>query len=141
MSRLTASEAAEKQGRRLKESVTDIQKGVERVTEAPTLKAAAKKDKMLRNLNESVNNGKWERGLKRVSNEEWKKATIEKGIPRIAAGIDGAKDKVESFYSEFLPFLDGVAEKVNRMPDTTLEDNINRMATQAREVAKFKRTK
>ena len=41
--------------------------------------------------------------------------------------------------SQFLPFLDSVQAKVKAMPSTTLEDNIARMTTQVREVAKFQK--
>lgn len=141
MAKLTPQEAAEKQARRLKASVPDIQRGIERVTESPTAKAAEKQDKMLNNLTASVQSGKWRRGLLRVSTEDWKKAALEKGVNRIANGIDGAREKVESFFSELLPYQDKIRAEISRMPDLTLEDNINRMVHNARAMADFKRTK
>lgn len=139
MAKLTPAEAREKHARRLKGATEDMRLGVEKVTEAPTLKAAAKKDKMKANLNKSLDNGKWERGLKRVSLEEWKRQMVDKGVGRVAAGIDGAAAKVESFYAELFPFQDALKEQIKKMPDITLEDNINRMTTQIRGMAKFVR--
>lgn len=139
MPKLTPQQFQEKHARRLKGATEDIRMGVDRVTEAPTKAAAAKKDKMRQRLVESIDSGKWERGLNRVSLEDWKKSMTEKGIGRIASGIDGAADKVVSFAGEFLPFLDNVQKKVRSMPDITLEDSIARMTTQVREVAKFQR--
>ena len=139
MAKLTPTEYQEKHARRLKGATEDMRLGVEKVTESPTAKAAAKKDKMKANLNRAIDSGKWERGLKRVTLEEWKTQMIEKGVGRVAAGIDGAKDKVISFAAELLPFQDGIKAKVQKMPDITLEDNINRMTTQIREMAKFQR--
>jgi len=84
--------------------------------------------------------GKVERGLKRVSLSDWQESMKTKGIPRIARGLDSARSKIENFNREFYPFLEGVDSKVNAMPDTTLEDGINRMVTNVREIAKFKRS-
>ena len=140
MAKLTASEAQEKHARRLKAAVEDVRKGIDRVTESPTEKAAAKKDKMLSNLTRAVNDGKWEAGLKRVSLEEWKRKTRDIGVNRIAAGIDGAKEKVTAFFEDLLPHIDRQKAKIAAMPDVTLDDNINRMTTFIRGMAEFKRS-
>ncbi|GAH61227.1 unnamed protein product [marine sediment metagenome] len=114
--------------------------GIERVTVSPTHLAVKAKAKMKANIVKSIDDGKWERGLLRVDVAEWKEKAINKGLPRISIGIDEAAGKVEAFASDFLPFLDKVATKVDAMPDVTLEDSIARMTTQIREVAKFKRS-
>ena len=139
MAKLTPKEFQEKHARRLKGAVEDMRRGVENVTEAPTAKAAAKADKMRANILASIDNGKWAKGLTRVSLEEWKRKTIDKGINRVASGIDGAADKVEAFASELLPHIDAAQTKIKKMPDVTLEDNINRMTEFIRDMAKFKR--
>lgn len=139
MAKLTAKEFQEKHARRLKQSTEDIRTGIERVTEAPTLKAAAKKQKMKTNLNAAIDSGKWERGLKRVTLEDWKKKAIEKGIGRIPAGIDEAAPKVVAFAEQLLPFQDKIQADIKKMPDVTLEDGIARMTKQVREMSKFQR--
>lgn len=141
MAKLTAAEFREKHARRLKASTEDMRKGIERVTESPTAKAAAKQDKMLTNLTASVQNGKWAAGLKRVSLEEWKRKTADVGVNRVAAGIDAAAAKVEAFAEDLLPHIDRGREKIASMPDITLDDSINRMSTFVRHMAGFKRTK
>jgi hypothetical protein len=140
MAKLTAAEFQEKHSRRLKAAVEDVRKGIDRVTEAPTAKAAAKQDKMLTNLTRSITDGKWAAGLKRVSLEEWKRKARDVGVNRIAAGIDAAKDKVVSFAEDLLPHIDRGSEKIKTMPDVTLDDNINRMTTFIRHMAGFKRS-
>ena len=139
MARVTPEEFQEKHARRLKGATEDIRRGVERVTEAPTLKAAAKKDKMKANLNAALDSGKWERGLKRVTLDEWKGKTIDKGIGRISAGIDAAAPKVVAFAQELLPHIDAQKQAIAKLPDVTLEDNINRMTSFIRGMAKFQR--
>ena len=140
MAKLTPAQFQEKHARRLKASVEDVRQGIDRVTESPTEKAAAKQDKMLTNLTASVNSGKWAAGLKRVSLEQWKKQTRDIGVNRIAAGIDGAKDKVVAFAEDLLPHIDRGKAKLAGMPDTTLDDNINRMTTFVRHMAEMKRS-
>lgn len=140
MAKLTPQQFSEKWARRLQSATPDITNGVNRVDTAPTEKAATKKDKMLANLTASVQSGKWESGLRRVTLADWKKATVEKGIPRIAQGASGATGKVSAFASQLLPFQDTLAAQVNAMPDLTLEDSINRMTTWVRGMSKFQRS-
>jgi len=140
MSKLTPAQFQEKHARRLKASVNDIREGIDRVTENPCDKAAAKQDKMLTNLTAAVQDGKWAAGLKRVSLDEWKRKARDVGVNRIAAGIDGAKDKVVAFAEQLLPHIDREQAKLAGMPDVTLDDNINRMNQFIRGMASFKRT-
>ena len=140
MARLTATEFQDKHSRRLKAAVEDVRRGIDRVTESPTEKAAAKQDKMLTNLTAAVSSGKWASGLKRVSLDEWKKKARDVGVNRIAAGIDAAKDKVIDFANQILPYIDRAQSEISNMPDVTLDDNINRMNTFVRRMAQFKRT-
>lgn len=141
MAKLTPEEFQEKHARRLKAAVEDVRKGIDRVTESPTSKAASKQDKMLTNLTAAVQNGKWAAGLKRVTLEEWKTKARDIGVNRIAAGIDGAKSKVVAFAGELLTHIDRGTERIKSMPDVTLDDNINRMTSFIRHMAEFKRTK
>lgn len=134
---LTASEFAEKHARNLVNSQNDIVAGINKVTVSPTKLAAAKQEKMIQNLTASVRDGSWARGLNKVSLDDWKKKAIEVGVGRIPAGIAAAKDKVEKFASEFLPFVEKVAESVRAMPDMNLQDSIARMTKQVTETAKF----
>ena len=140
MAKLTASEFQEKHARRLKASVEDVRRGIDRVTENPCEKAAGKQAKMLTNLTASVNSGKWAAGLKRVSLEDWKRKARDIGVNRIAAGIDGAKEKVVSFAEVLLPHIDRGLDKIKAMPDVTLDDNINRMTSFIRHMADMKRS-
>jgi len=139
MAKLTAEEFQEKHARRLKASLEDMRHGVEGVTENPMAKAAAKADKMKANIVASIDSGKWAAGLNRVATDDWKRAMIDKGINRVASGIDGAAPKVTAFAAKLLPFIDGEVAKVKKMPDITLEDSISRMTSFVRGMSKFKR--
>jgi len=137
--RVTPEEFASKHARRLKGAIEDVRAGVERVSEAPTLKAAQKETKMLQKLQEAVSSGKWSSRLKSVSLEEWKQKTLSKGLNRIASGVDEAYQKQVQFAQQLLSYQNELLNKVERMPDLTLEDSINRMTAWVRGMAQFKR--
>jgi len=132
MAKLTAHEYQEKHARRLKAATEDMRKGVLAVTEAPTLKAAAKKEKMRAGILNAIDNGKWENGLKKVTLEDWKTKMVDVGINRVSAGIDAAAPKVVSFAEKLLPHIDKGIAKIKSMPDVTLDDSINRMVAWTR---------
>jgi len=139
MARLTPEEFAAKQADRLKGSVEQIRRGVQRVTESPTAKAATKKDKYLQGIQAAVSNGKWQRGLAGVSLADWQKQMIEKGVNRIAGGIDGAHDKVVAFATKLNTFQDTLKKQIDAMPDNTAEDRIARMTAWVRGMMKFQK--
>lgn len=139
MAKLTAAQFQEKHARRLKASTEDMRAGIDRVTENPCEKAAARQDKMLTNLTNAVTNGKWANGLRRVSLEDWKRKARDVGVNRVAAGIDAASAKVVAFAEVLLPHVDRGRDKIMGMPDVTIDDNINRMTTFIRHMAELRR--
>jgi hypothetical protein len=134
---LTPQQFQDKHNRRLKASIPDITLGVNAVTVSPTSAAAAKQAKMLDRLSTAVNSGKWAASLRAVTLDQWKTATVTKGIPRIAGGIDGSADKVIAFATRLLPFETTLQNTVNAMPDVTLEDSIARMTAWVRGMVTF----
>jgi len=140
MPRVTPEEGATKLIDRARAAAPHIADQVRKVTTSPTEVAATKIDKMQTNFNKAVLDGKVERGLRRVSLGDWQKAMVEKGVPRIVPGLEASRDKITEFNRQFYPFLERVQSKVAAMPDTTLEDNIQRMVTNVREISTFKRT-
>lgn len=139
MARVSPAEFADKWKRRISAATQDVRTGVERVTVAPTEKAAAKKDKMLSRLTDAMTNGKWEAGLRRVSLQDWKDAMLNKGLGRIAQGAEAATNKVEAFAGELLPHIDAGRRQLEGMPDITIEDSINRVGTFIRHMHTFRR--
>jgi len=137
VAKLTPQQAQEKHARNLKASVPDITIGGDAVTEAPGKKAAAAQAKMKANLNAAIDDGTWAQRVSAVSLEEWKKQMKEKGIGRISAGIDGAADKTRDFFSQLFAYQDSIKPEIDRLPDLTLEDSINRMTTWVRKMAQF----
>ena len=140
MAKVTAQEYTEKWQRRLKGSTEDIRRGVGRVTEAPGIAAARQADLMLAKVSESITSGRWAAKVSAVSTEEWKKKTLEKGIGRIASGVDAAAASQVTMATELLANVDAAVAVANQTPRGTLEDNITRMTTFVREMSKSKLT-
>lgn len=136
----SAQAVAEKWARRTAASTQDMIDGVNAVRTNPAESAIAKKQKLVANFNAAVNDGRWERGLRRVSLDSWKQAMIQKGVQRVAQGADAAKGKMTSFMAELLPYQDSVKAEIDNLPDLTLEDSANRMTTWMRRMAAFTRS-
>jgi len=139
MSKYTADQVQSKWARRLKGATEDIRDGVASVTEAPGVAAAKKADKMKQNIVQAIESGKWQKRVSAVSLDEWKSKMLEKGLTRVASGVDGASGKMQQFYSELLPYQDKLKSEIAKLPDLTLEDSISRMTTWIRGMSKFKR--
>ena len=138
MAKVDKNEFAEKWNKRMKGSVDEMRKGVEKLDVNPATEAIKKKDKMKAHWNEAIDNGTWESQMSKVTLDEWKRNYLNKGIPRVAAGVDAAKGKVADFGEALLGHIGKAKDKIKDMPDLTLEDNINRMTTFIREMSKFK---
>jgi len=80
MSKLTPEERAAKQINRLSAATEDIRQGVERVTEAPGVKAAQQQQKMKTRLLAKIDDGTWAKRVASVPLEEWKRMMIDKGV-------------------------------------------------------------
>lgn len=139
MPKVNPEQYADKLINRLSGAGEDIRRGVEQTEVSPTAEAAKKKDKYLQGIQESVANGKWERGLMSVSREDWQKSMIEKGLPRIASGISNARPKLVEFAEKLLPHVSKGQDRIKNMPDLTLSDSKQRMIAWVDHMAGFKK--
>lgn len=142
MPKVSAREGTEKWARRTKAATQDVVAGVNRVTENPADAAIAALPKMLARFMEAVQSGKVERGLARTTLQQWKDAMTSVGAGRIASGVDNkGTAKMADFATEFYAHLERVEAEIAAMPDTTLEDNIQRMVHNVRRNAEFQRSR
>ena len=111
----TPKEIAEKWARRAAAATEDYKKGIDRVTESPTAKAAAKKEKMKANLLKALDEGKWEKGLLAVSLDEWKRKAKEKGGANYGTGIRAAEGDMAEFMSEVMPHIESGKAMIEKM--------------------------
>jgi len=132
MPRLTAREGVDKWAKRTTAAQTEMKEGVMRTTEAPGQKAAAAQDRLVNAWLESVNSGKWADAVSSVSLQDWQKAMIDKGAPRVSAGVSAAKDKMVAIYDKLYADIDAVVAEVNRLPNASFEERLARMTSYAR---------
>ncbi|RLB83711.1 MAG: hypothetical protein DRH24_06445, partial [Deltaproteobacteria bacterium] len=110
-----------------------------RVTEAPSKKAIAAKERMKARLIEALDKGKWERGLGKYTLEQWKADMKEKGIPNISRGIERARDKLIDFYGQLFPYQDALKKKIEEIEKVDIEDSIRRVETWIRGMHAFEK--
>lgn len=139
MARLTPQEARDKWTRRMKGATEDIKRGVDRVREAPGVKAAAKKEKMRQGILDAIDSGKWASRVASVTVDEWRAQMLNKGLARISAGVDGAADKQDAFFAQLFEHQDRVVSNVSKMDDLTFEARLERMTAMARGMREFRR--
>ena len=124
------SKAAQKWKTGMSTASTSYSEGVDGVTSSPMEAAAANSAGYMNGVSEAVSSGRYERGLRRVSLSDWKKAAKEKGAQRLATGATAAQAKVEKFWMTFGPKLQQVTETVRSMPKGTYEERRQRALAQ-----------
>jgi len=139
MVKVSPQEGAQKWAARLTAAVEDIRRGVQKVTESPTAKAAEKKDKWIAELQRAAQEGRWELGLRSVTLDEWKNAMLSKGIARIPDGARTAQGKYAQIAESLYRYIEEGQRRVSTMPDTTLEQRIQRMVEFIRYMSQYKK--
>lgn len=137
--KVTPEEYVELHSQRLKASLDRIRKGVDKVTVAPGQKAAQKADKWHAKISAAETKEIWRKNTAAVPLEEWKTALRDKGVSRIPEGLDASVPKRLAFAQKLLAYESGLSDKIQAMPDITLEDSVNRAATWIREMARFRK--
>jgi len=139
MAMMDAATVASKWQQNLSNSTTSITNGVNAVTVAPGQAAAAAQAKMRANVLAAIDSGKWAANVSAVPLAAWKTAMLQTGIPRIADGAQKGKAKMQSFLTNFLPYVANVQQQVRSMPSTTLQDRLNRMVANAQLLSQYKK--
>lgn len=126
MAKVNAAGWLDKWGRRLNSAGTDITNGVKAVTTAPGQSAAQAQALMLQRLTESVTSGLWAKNVAAVPLQSWQNSMIQKGIPRIGAGVTAAQSSKQQVITNLLAAVDSAAAKANALPKGTIDNSIAR---------------
>lgn len=133
----TPEAARQKWVNRLSAATAEIQAGVDRVTQSPGAAAVNKRAKWRQNVQNSEE--KWARNTGAVTVDEWKTSMKDVGVPRIAQGAQAKQAKYEKFAREFFPHLERGVAAIERMPDTSFEERVQRSVAMMRHNREFKR--
>lgn len=133
----TAQQVAQKWAQNTGRSTDAVRAGVQATTVNPAERAAARQDAYLAGVQRAVADGKYRRGLSRVTLQSWQDAMINKGLTRIASGASAAQPKFATFMEKFLPHLAAGRAKLASMPRGDLQQNIARMVAMVEHNANF----
>ena len=137
MARVTPEQGAILWRDRLSAATDRITMGVNRVTTAPGVLAARNADLWLQRVTAAKD--KWARRVSAVSLADWQNAMNNVGVQRVATGAAAHVGKMQSFLTEFLPYVDRIAAQVHALPKGGIEQSVARAAAQIRGNAAFKR--
>jgi hypothetical protein len=136
--RSTPAAATAKWVQNLSAATERMTAGAQSVTVAPGQQAAASADKWLAKV--TASKAKFAANVGAVSLASWQASYVNIGIPRVAQGAQAKQAKVQTFMSQFLPYLQTGVATIDRMPSTTLEDGIARATAMIRYNAKFSKS-
>lgn len=136
--RATPTSATQRWVTNLSAATSQMTAGANAVTVAPGQAAAAAADKWLAKV--TAAKAKFQANVSAVSLQSWQNSYINIGIPRVAQGAQAKQGKFESFMADFLPYLQSGVAQIDKMPNTTLQDGINRATAMITYNSKFKRS-
>ena len=139
MSMLSPAAAAAKWSRNTQAATKSMQDGVNAVTQSPTEKAAQAVDRQVQGVIRAQQEGRTQAALRAVSLDSWKQSMINKGIPRVAQGVQASVSKMEKFNAAFYPHLQTGLQMLESMPRGGLSENINRAVAMMNHNASFRK--
>lgn len=135
----TPEEVADKWAQNLSNAQASMTAGVNRVSVAPGVAAAAQKQKFVAKMQDPATFDKWERGVRSVSLGAWQASMTSLGIQRAAQGAQQKKPKFVTAMASLLPFVDNLKNTVRSMPSTTIADREQRMLAWSRGMAQYRK--
>jgi len=107
--------------------------GVNAVTVSPGQAAARQADLWAANV--AAAKAKFAANSAKVSLDQWKTATVNKGAQRLASGVQAAQGNYEAALGKLLPYI---SSAVSSLPQRgNLEANIGRMTSFVRKMAQY----
>ena len=131
---VTPAEAAELWVAGAKAKKARYEKGVKTTAKGAVSGAIAKEDKFKASMQNVIDNDLHLKGLERSSDPEWRSATIA-ALNKWPSGIEGSKEKMQKVLADILPATYAVRDEVLTMPDSTLDERIERSAEYQRKRA------
>ena len=114
------------------------QRGIENVTTAPNAKAAKAIDRWVASVSSKEVQDKYVARNNAVTLQDWQTATVQFGVPNLARGAAKGTPKYAKFAEKFYPYLSSGLQKIQSMPNVTLQDRIQRSVAMMTYNSKFK---
>lgn len=123
---MSPQEIADKWASQAGSASESYRRGVNRVTESPTAKAAQNLNKARNNYNEAIDSGRMAARLNAVDISTWKNAASGKGASNYSTGISAGKNKMLAAMNKWTPIRNSIAASVRAMPANTAQERIQR---------------
>lgn len=133
------ADVAAKWARNLSGATESIRQGVMNVTVNPAERALARQEAYLAGVQRALADGRYARGLRKVTLQSWQESMLKKGLNRVASGATEGTPKMRQFMEAWLPYEDGLKQQLQSRPRGSLQDNIARMVFAAEYNAAFRR--
>jgi hypothetical protein len=136
----TAQEMADKMIRNSANAGTDWLNGTLNPSRSPKAAAAAASGKWKTGVQKAITTDAYSKGVANI-NEDQMAATIQAvGAAGYTAGIQARQAKIQAAYTRLQPKLLAIKQAISAMPNTTDQDNENRMLTNLRQMRAIKGT-
>jgi hypothetical protein len=109
---------------------TRYTEGIQSTQKDVTGLAVAAQQKMLTNVVDSIQSGRWARGLQKGGTPFWKQQSIAKAN-NFSTGIAAGVPAYQSAMQVWLPIIEATAAQVQSMPNNSFADSIARMTANA----------
>lgn len=119
MAMLDAQAVADKWAQRAGAATQDYQRGIETTDKDPTALAAAAGGRYIAAVQAAYNSGKWARRLQQVGKAGWQSASVAKGVPNYATGVQQSRDKYATAIGPVLAAVQAGQRIVASMPSVT----------------------
>lgn len=114
-----------------------MKSGAMAVTTSPGQLAAQAADKWLARV--TAAKSKFIANSNAVSLQAWQNAYINTGLPRVSQGAQDKQGKYTAAMDSFLPYMAQGLQTIDKMPNNTIEDAVNRAAAMIRWNSKYVR--
>lgn len=139
MANLDPTSSTAKWVARMQAAGTQIKEGVNAVTTAPGVAAAAKKATWLARVTASAD--KWATNVRAVTLTEWRTKMLTVGIQRISSGVTAKQANYQKFAEKFYPYLAAGKAQIDAMPTGTVQQGIAKATAQILYNNKFSYTR
>jgi len=112
-----------------------MKSGAMAVQTSPGQLAAQAADKWLARV--TASKAKFIANSNSVSLQAWQNAYINTGLPRVSQGAQDKQAKYTAAMDSFLPYMAQGLQTIDKMPNNTIEDSVNRAAAMIRWNAKY----
>lgn len=127
MASFDPSKKAAKWASKMAGATQDYVDGVNAVTEAPGVAAAAHQDTLVTRFNQAVQSGQWASAVQSVSLSDWKTATTKYGAQNLQSGAAKGQAKMLRYMQAAAPEYSRIKSEIRSMPNATDADRQARM--------------